>query len=356
MGAADHGSGQLAQTSFSQAEPRASGAFALDGRVRLCYDLDMRKLLLVAVIAIVGFGGYRLYTNRHANPSNNVSAFSYYNLISEVKFDLPAGYQPEDVTYPYGVALYTNLSDEFKKTKSEKDFLAGGGIYVKSMRQIPGTKEIFTTFMKQDFEVKLSQLGKTFTSEMFVTDQGYDAFRTTVSNPNHEVHVVVDTPVAFWFVAQDDTPDFQRVYQSFKPFKVEDAVEVKKAVSVAESFIGDLKSGSYTQAESKMTDSLRTTFPIDTLQATFQPVTNRLNRSLQIFSVQTDGSRAVVRSTLEDSVKNQYAFVSTNLVKGLNDWSVDLFAFNPDSPGLPYETAKDNAKKELKKEDLLKKS
>lgn len=317
----------------------------------------LRLLLFIIVLVVILFGSYRYFTRKKSvSKTEGQSRSTYYNLINEIKFDLPNEYKPEDVTYPYGVALYKSLSDEFKKTKTESDFLKGDGIYIKTVRQIPGTKETFEVFMKQDFEAKLKQLGKTFTSEMFVTDQGYDAFKTVVTGPSDEVHVVVNTPIAFWLEAEGDTPDFQKVYQTFKQFKSDEAIEVKKAVSIQEAFIQDLQGENYEQAESKMSVTLKNKFPTEKLQTAFSSNKDRLNRQLRVFSIQTDGQEAVVRSTLEDLKGNKYAFLNTNLIQELNSWKIDQFILNEDSPGLPYETAIKNVKKEIKKEDFLKKN
>lgn len=313
----------------------------------------VRMVVSIVVIAALVWAGYNYFTkSRQLVPV--VPELTYFNLLNEVMFDLPNKYQPEDVTYPYGIALYENLSDEFNRTKSESDFLKSGGIYIKTMRQIPGTKAVLETFMKQDFEVKLAQAGKTLTSEMFVTDQGYDAFKTKVTSPKSEIHVVVNTPIAFWFVAQSDTPAYQRVYQSFKTFKSDEVVDVKKAVNLHETFIADLQNVKYESAIDKMSDTLKAEFSVDKLQVTFDSVQNRLNRKLHVFSVSTSGNEATIRSTLEDPSNNQYAFVSTNLRRETTDWKVDQFVLGEDATGLPYEQAMRNVKKEVKKEDLLK--
>lgn len=319
--------------------------------------LKNRLLLFIIVLAVISFGLYKYFAQKKSFSKTEVgSEFTYYNLLNEIKFNLPNEYRIEDVTYPYGLALYKSLSDEFKRTKTESDFLKDGGIYIKAVRQIPGTKETFEVFMKQDFEAKLKQLGKTFTSEMFVTDQGYDAFKTVVTSPGKEVHVVVNTPIAFWLEAESNTLDFQKVYQAFKQFKPEEAIEVKKAASIQESFIQDLQEENYEQAESKMSVTLKNKFSVEKLQTTFSPIKERFNRQLRVFSIQTDGQSAVIRSTLEDLKSNQYAFLNTNLIQELNSWKIDRFVLNEDSPGLPYETAIKNVKKEIKKEDFLKKN
>lgn len=307
----------------------------------------MRRLALTAIIVAIIVLTYRLFVQSKAVlPSvSDESKFTYYNFIYEVKFELPGNYQPEEITYHSGIALYENLSG---------DFLQNGGIYIKPMRQIPGTKEVFEIFRKQDFEPKLKQLGKTFTSETFVTDQGYDGFKTTVTGPTTEVHVVVNTPIAFWLVANNDTAEFQRVYQTIKKFNPNEVVEVRKAVSVQETFINDLQQGNYAQAQGKMSETLRGKFPADLLQTTFSPAKERLNRQLRVFSVRTNGNQAVIRSTLEDISKNQYAFINTNLIQSANNWQIDQFVFNNDVPGQPYQQAISNVKKELTKEDLIK--
>lgn len=315
-----------------------------------------RKIILGAIIIAVGIIASRYATKvQRAQPSPTMPGYTYYNMLSEVQFELPNDYKPEDVTYPAGVALYENLSDEFKRTKSETDFLKSGGIYVKIARQIPGTKEMFEAFMKQDFEIKLKQLGKTFTSEMFVTDQGYDAFRTTVTNPGSEVHVVVNTPIAFWLTAQSDTPAFKRVYQSFKPFKADEVVDERQAVSVFESFITNLKDQDYAAAGNKMSLTLRNEFPADLLRSTFNSAQPRLNRPLHVFSLQTNGDKVAIRSTLEDAAKGQFAFMDARLVKTAGEWQMDRFSFDADTAGLPFEQAIANVKKEVKKDDFLKK-
>lgn len=316
----------------------------------------MRRLAIAAIFVTIIFLTYRIFNQNKtvSTKAPSESQFTYYNLLHEVKFELPGKYQPEDITYPYGVALYEHLSDEFQQTKSETDFLKSGGIYIKSMRQIPGTKEVFDIFRKQEFEPKLKELGKTLTSETFVTDQGYDAFKTTVTGPTSEVHVVVNAPVAFWLVANSDTPNFQRVYQTFKKINTNEVIEVKKAVSVQESFIADLQQGNYAQAQNKMSQTLQSKFPADSLQTTFIPAKERLNRQLRVFSIRTNGNQAVVRSTLEDATKNQSAFINTNLIQEANSWKVDQFVFNNDVPGQPYQQALNNVKKEVTKEDLLK--
>lgn len=307
----------------------------------------MRRLAITAIIIAIIVLTYRLFVQSKTVPSSSVSnesKFTYYNLIYEVKFELPGKYQPEEITYPYGIALYENLSG---------DFLQNGGIYIKPTRQIPGAKEVFEIFRQQDFEPELKQLGKTFSSEAFVTDQGFDAFKTTVTSPESEVHVVVNTPVAYWFEAKDDTKAFQRVYQSFKKFSPEEAVDIKKAVSVQESFMADLQLGRYDQARGKMSATLQPKFPVELLQTTFDTAKERLARQLRVFSIRTDGQQAIVRSTLEDSSKNKYSFINTILTGELSNWKIDQFVFNDDANGLPYDRAINNVKKEVKREDLL---
>lgn len=307
-------------------------------------------VLLVAITVIYLF----LYRNKTAVQETDATGFVYYNLLHEVSFGLPNDYNSEDITYSSGVALYKELSEEFQRTKTESDFLKSGGIYIKALRQIPGTKETFDIFRKQDFEVKLKQLGKTFTSETFVTKQGYDAFKITVTSPSNEVHVVVNTTTAFWFEAESDAADFQKVYQTFKPFKENEAIDAKQARSVVEGFIKYLQNTQYDQAQNKMTVTLKNKFTADNLRSSFDPAVNRLSRQLRVFSVQIDGNKAFVRGTLEDMKTNQYTFVKTNLIQETNEWKVDQFIFDQENQGLPYESAMKNIRKEIKKEDLLK--
>lgn len=311
-------------------------------------------IILIVLLVTIAFVFLFYYRDKTATQKTDAEGSVYYNLLHEISFELPNDYKPEDVTFSSGVALYKDLSEQFQKTKTESDFLKSGGIYIKALRPIPGTKETFDTFRKQDFEVKLKQLNKTFTSEPLVTNQGYDAFRIVVTSPTNEVHVVVNCATAFWFEAESDTADFKTVYQTFKPFEENGTIIAKQSRSVAEGFINDLQNARYEQAQNKMSATLKNKFTKENLESNFGPATDRLNRQLRVFSVQVSGNKAFVRATMENTKTSQYTFVKTNLISETNEWRVDQFVFDQDKQGLPYEIAIKNVKKEVKKEDLLK--
>lgn len=316
----------------------------------------VKKYLIILIVLLVTITFVYLFNYRDKTTTQKTDAEGsvYYNLLHEIKFELPKDYKPEDISFSSGVALYKDLSEQFQKTKTESDFLKSGGIYIKALRPIPGTKETFDAFRKQDFEVKLKQLNKTFTSETLVTNQGYDAFRIVVTSPTNEIHVVVNSATAFWFEAESDTTDFQQIYQTFEPYKENEAIKAKQSRNIAEGFIKDLQNAQYEQSQNKMTTTLKNKFTKENLESNFGPATDRLSRQLRVFSVQISGNKAFVRATMEDTKTNRYTFVKTNLINETNGWKVDQFVFDQDKQGLPYEIAIKNVKKEVKKEDLLK--
>ncbi len=304
-------------------------------------------LLLVALIAL-SLIVKRDYFSELAEGNSR-----YLSVLYNVQFDVPADYTVEDIARTDAILLYPVSNDALTTDQTEEEFLKSGGIFVRSLREIPGTRQIFELFQTNEFEKKLSELDKEFRSERAVTEQGFDAFKVLVTAPSSEVHVVIDSPIAYWLMAGADTPNVRTIYNSLTTVKPDETAEIKRPVADFENFLTDIRNAKIDDAYAALTTKLQSTLTQEAFGKQVKPFGARLDRSMQLISVRSDGTTAFLRYTLEDTEANVYSFLGAELNLVKNNWEIQSFVIDKDRPGNPSEEIIKRVKKELKKDDLL---
>lgn len=324
-------------------------------RLRKHYLFLWLLLVLAAFVVAIFVPSSRFWSkNKTTTETSDVSGFVYQNALYDIQFQVSEEYTVEDVSFPDRILVYPSKDGLLNTNLAENDFIQKGGMFIKSMREIPGTREVFEIFQKNDFEKNLKELGYEYTSEKFVTKNGYDAFKINITKPVAMQYITVDSPIAFWFAGPADGKALDAVVNTFKPSKSEESASLKEVVVISEETARLLREKDYGKVYSQLSSNLGSKQTLGQFTQQISPFQERLNRTLTVVSVKQNSKESYIRGVLEDKSKVLFSFYGLKLIKENDKWRIDSIVIDKDRDGVPSTQIQQRKKSQVNIKDLMK--
>lgn len=266
----------------------------------------------------------------------------YVNLLQETQFQVSKNWILEDIVVAKNIILYPDKEAMKMAQVSEENFYNTGNIQVKMLREIPGKEQVFDYFVENEFEKILSSEKKEWTKEKFITETGYNGYRFKITKPFEYLYIIIDSPVAYWVSAKNETDEVKKIANSLKPIEEANKTEAKKSSFVLDEFIKKMKNGSFDELFNLSTDDFKQKYSEEALAGAIKNVKDSLNRTFVIVSVRFNEDTTYTRGVLENQDKNnpQYGLVTAELKKVGNEYKINAIQIDKDRKGTPSQQAK----------------